>query len=101
VIYLQSIITGKYLNKSYPHCDPRVLHAPGECEYCDHYPEWQQERVENKVLFTNDPRNAELVDAFLKVGRLEGEFVPCPGMLARGDAIKIWGGNRAKPAGTP
>ena len=19
----------------YPHCDPRILHPPGECEYCD------------------------------------------------------------------
>ena len=94
--YLESIVTGQYLNVSYPHCDPRVLHGPGECEYCDLHSDWQAERAENKVLFTDDPRNAVLINAFLASGRLVGEFIPCPGMLARGDAIKIWGGNQAR-----
>lgn len=97
--YLESIITGKYFPVSYPHCDPRVLHQPGECEYCDMHPEWQAERIQNKVLFTSDPGNASLIEEFLKTGKLEGEFIPCPGMLARGDNIKIWGGNRAKRNG--
>lgn len=96
--YMESMVTEKYLNETYPHCDPRVLHAPGECEFCDMHAAWQQDRIDNKMLFTNDPRNQALIEEFLKTGKLDGEFVPCPGMLARGDSIKIWGGNRAKPA---
>lgn len=29
----------------YPHCNTEVLHAPGECVYCDMYPERQQARI--------------------------------------------------------
>lgn len=99
--YLESLITGRYLPETYPHCDPRVLHEPGECEYCDQRPEWQAERIANKVLFTNDPRNSALIEAYLKTGCFNQEYVPCPGMLARGDAIKVWGGNVAKRGGEP
>jgi hypothetical protein len=98
VTYLESIITEQYLNETYPHCDPRVLHAPSECEYCDMHANWQQERLQSGVLFTNDERNKPLIEAFLTTGRFEGDLLPCPGMLARGDAIKLWGGNVAKRA---
>jgi hypothetical protein len=27
---------------SFPHCDARVLHAPGVCQYCDARPDWQE-----------------------------------------------------------
>lgn len=37
---------------SYPHCDARVLHAPGDCIYCDHYPEAQQGRIARGENFT-------------------------------------------------
>lgn len=36
----------------FPHCDDLVLHAPGECKYCDHYPDRQAERVSSGVNFT-------------------------------------------------
>ena len=42
----------------FPHCDSNVLHAPSECEYCDHYPEEQENRIKNNINFTghgNDP----------------------------------------------
>lgn len=25
----------------FPHCAPRILHAPGECIYCDTQKDWQ------------------------------------------------------------
>lgn len=35
-----------------PHCDQRILHAPGECVHCDKFPEWQEARVHQMVNFT-------------------------------------------------
>ncbi len=34
------------------HCDARVLHAPGECQYCDLHPEWQELRKAWGIAFT-------------------------------------------------
>lgn len=36
----------------FPHCDSRILHAPGVCHYCDRRPEWQQLRVAWGIAFT-------------------------------------------------
>jgi hypothetical protein len=36
----------------FPHCDQRVLHAPGECEYCDQRPDWQALREAWGIAFT-------------------------------------------------
>lgn len=36
----------------YPHCDNLVLHAPGECEYCDMYPDKQAIRITQGINFT-------------------------------------------------
>lgn len=36
----------------FPHCDSNVLHAPGECVYCDMYPQEQQQRITNGINFT-------------------------------------------------
>lgn len=36
----------------FPHCDQRVLHAPGECEFCDGCPEWQALRKAWGIAFT-------------------------------------------------
>lgn len=35
-----------------PHCDDRVLHAPGECIYCDKYPRLQKAREGAGINFT-------------------------------------------------
>lgn len=70
----------------FPHCDQRILHAPGECQYCDKHPMWQQLRISWGIAFTNyEPENDEL---------------PCPANYARGETCNIWGGNKAKPKGT-
>lgn len=36
----------------FPHCDQRVLHAPGLCRYCDRHPEWQKLREKWGIAFT-------------------------------------------------
>lgn len=36
----------------FPHCDQRILHAPGECEYCDGRPDWQAVRQAWGIAFT-------------------------------------------------
>ncbi len=36
------------------HCDSRILHEPGVCIYCDHYPELQQWRIDNGWAFTGE-----------------------------------------------
>lgn len=65
-----------------PHCDPRVLHAPGECEYCDKHPDWQALRLAWGIAFTNwEPEEHEL---------------PCPANHARGQGVNNWSGNVAK-----
>lgn len=67
-----------------PHCDQRVLHAPGECEYCDAYPTWQEARQMWGIAFTGHPPQ-------------EGEL-PCPSEVHRDlDTINRWPGNRPTP----
>lgn len=66
----------------FPHCDPRILHAPNECEYCDMHSDWQELRLAWHISFTGySPEGTEL---------------PCPADAARGDGHKSWGGNIAK-----
>lgn len=38
----------------FPHCDSFILHAPGTCDCCDHYPRAQADRMLNGIAFTND-----------------------------------------------
>lgn len=66
--------------EQFPHCDQRILHAPGECEYCDHHAEWQALRVAWGIAFTGyEPEGLEL---------------PCPATKARGESIlNKWPGN--------
>lgn len=72
----------------YPHCDPRVLHSPGTCEFCDEHPDWQAERVRKKIDFTND--KVDEADA--------SREYPCPSFLYRDrETIEKWWGNRAHP----
>jgi hypothetical protein len=63
-----------------PHCDSSILHAPGECEYCDGYPEWQVYRKLARIAFTGQP---------LKEG-----FAPCPSTWFRTPELRDrWYGN--------
>lgn len=64
-----------------PHCDSAILHAPGDCTYCDHYPEWQQLRAAWRINFT---------------GSTDPDKAPCPSEHRRPAEIRDrWPGNRA------
>ena len=65
-----------------PHCDGRVLHAPGECEFCDRHPDWQALRQLWGIAFTGyEPGDKELPD---------------PATFARGlETVNRWPGNQA------
>ena len=72
----------------FPHCDARILHAPGECDYCDGHPEWQELRVNWGIAFTG---HAPV-----------GGQLRCPADLHRpphsaGDHRR-WGGNKPTSA---
>ncbi len=67
----------------FPHCDQRVLHAPGECVYCDSHGLWQALRIAWGIAFTGyEPDGTELPD---------------PATHARGDSVNKWRGNVAQP----
>lgn len=71
----------------FPHCDPKVLHAPGKCEYCDEYPAMQEERKLDGVNFTGEYNSA---------------LKPCPAEAERPLAvIDKWSGNKAKAPKLP
>lgn len=69
----------------FPHCDQSVLHAPGECGYCDSRADWQALRHYWGIAFTGHTPDA-------------GQ-IPCPSDARRGvGGAHVWGGNR--PAAT-
>lgn len=77
----------------YPHCDARILHAPGECRFCDLHPDWQELRKVWMVAFTG---HAPSTHAHA------GTQVPCPAdynrpPLAPNDH-RHWRGNVATTA---
>jgi hypothetical protein len=77
-----------------PHCDQSVLHAPGECRYCDAHPDWQAYRKVAGIAFTGrEPA------ALYPGGPLEA---PCPSDLRRGRGqAHTWGGNRPTHVSVP
>lgn len=71
---------------AFPHCDTNVLHAPGECYYCDKYPQWQALRVIWGIAFTGHRPVADT-----------GVNFPCPSDYARGlGGAHVWPGNQAQ-----
>lgn len=65
----------------FPHCDPKILHAPNECEFCDKHPKWQKLRETWGINFT---------------GKNDPDKIKCPAEQARPlDTIERWGGNVA------
>ena len=69
-----------------PHCDPSILHSPGSCEACDHYPDWQEHRKVAMIAFSDEKD-------------LEGK-APCPSTYFRDPEVRDrWGGNIAVPRG--
>jgi hypothetical protein len=95
--YLHSVMDGEPLRMQYPHCDWRILHSPGVCQYCDAHAAWQQERIAAKVLFTDDVKNTELIEHYLQTGAYPSDERPCPAQQARGSNCQVWGGNVPRP----
>lgn len=111
-----------------PHCDQRVLHAPGECEFCDARPEWQALRQAWGIAFTGHVPRASLPECGASCswgagrrwkcrqakGHDEGEnptvhspqpeyeAMPCPADAARPQGSsgdhRRWGGNKPTSA---
>lgn len=70
----------------FPHCDALVLHAPGECEYCDRHPYMQAVREFYSIAFSGyEPEEGEL---------------PCPADFRRPGKSQLWGGNTPRPTVT-
>ncbi len=72
-----------------PHCDPAVLHAPGECRYCDEHPDWQQLRQLWGICFTGHQ------PVIISTGTYSYELIACPSDIRRpGNVAGRWPGNR-------
>lgn len=70
-----------------PHCDSSILHRPGECQFCDMHPDWQQYREMARINFT---------------GQADEGKAPCPSNWFRpASARDRWPGNVPAPAGEP
>jgi len=112
---------------TFPHCDQRILHAPGECEHCDTQQEWQELRQSWGIAFTghtpkaSQPECGAIYGDFGELNRCrqatghprtglyeghstatEWETQPCPADAARppgspGDHRR-WGGNKPTSA---
>jgi len=72
--------------KQAPHCDPLVIHAPGECQYCDKYAETRQKnRIIRHVNFT---------------GHYDSDKTLCPSEYFRpAETIHLWHGNQPQEIG--
>jgi hypothetical protein len=63
----------------FPHCDSNILHAPGQCVYCDKYPDEQLWRYKANINYTGEDIPGKL---------------PCPAEFARSrEKVNAWGGN--------
>lgn len=68
-----------------PHCDASILHAPGECRFCDVQPEWQALRELWGIAFTGH-------------APVSGQ-IACPSDTRRpGGIANLWYGNVARQA---
>lgn len=65
----------------FPHCDPRVLHSPGVCDYCDKVPALQEYRRMCGLPYVDD---LQVTDAIL------------PGENRDRRSAEAWGGNQPR-----
>lgn len=80
-----------------PHCDARILHAPGECWACDLYPDWQDLRVKWGICFTGQVPDPRVVG---EARLIERHMLPCPADYNRPPDSpsdhRQWGPNQAQ-----
>lgn len=72
----------------FPHCDQRILHAPGECEFCDGHPDWQELRQTWGIAFSGHQPTEDQVYCPADRAVITGQ---------RGD-YNAWGGNIPRPS---
>lgn len=84
----------------YPHCDSRVLHAPGECEFCDRHRDWQNGRIHDRICFTG--LDGETMNRRYRLGLPPVRWQPCPADAARPPGSssdhRRWAGNKPTSA---
>jgi hypothetical protein len=107
---------------TFPHCDQRILHAPGECAYCDVHADWQELRRGWGIAFTGHaptallPRCHKPIDGYGRPTRCEQprghldvcqpfpawDRTPCPADADRppraANDHRRWGGNKPTTA---
>lgn len=68
----------------FPHCDSKILHSPGTCEFCDRHPDWQELRQYQGIAFSDTPDETVVRD----------DLVPCPSTWHRPAELRdLWHGN--------
>lgn len=78
-LYLEYANNWAAEGNAYPHCDQRILHSPGACEFCDLAKVLQQYRAMLHLKFTDQL----------------GENDPLlPGETRTKASAERWGGNR-------
>lgn len=80
----------------YPHCDSRVLHAPGECKYCDGHLDWQNGRIHDRICFTG--LDGDAMNRRYRLGLPPVKWQACPADAARPPGAandhRRWAGNK-------
>jgi hypothetical protein len=78
---------------TFPHCDSKVLHRPGECRFCDARPDWQELRRVWGIAYTG--HSEETTPGWDHDGNLvEKPKIPCPSEWDRPvERIHAWYGN--------
>jgi hypothetical protein len=83
--------------RQFPHCDQKVLHKPGECEYCDAHPDWQELREAWGIAFSGHS-NEVIKYKDWEGNTVEKTLIPCPSEWDRPiDIINCWYGNVPRP----
>lgn len=57
------------MSAPFPHCNSETLHAPGECYYCDKYPNKQQARAASGEPFSPNAANGWSGNVAVKEGQ--------------------------------
>lgn len=64
----EGVIDGQFYQA--PHCNSEVLHAPGQCYYCDHYPDRQAARAASGGSFSPLDANGWSGNVAVKAGEV-------------------------------
>ena len=91
----------KYVKQT-PHCDAKVLHKQGSCQYCDMHPEWQELRQIWGIAFTGHSEDTVKAYDHATGVPYDRALIPCPSEWDRPvETIHDWHGNRPSMPGKP